>query len=171
MILALLRKPLGPERLRSPEAQGAVRPVRVVLDPPVFRQHRDLEHRSELLALEELIAEPAVEGLTPAVLPGRSRVDERGTHAGEPAPIRHRVRGHLGAVVHPNMLRLARGQGDNLVEHCGRLRDATFVDCTLNNARDLLLVDNIITLESDLARVVISAFHKPKVLRNDASLL
>jgi hypothetical protein len=44
----------------------------------------------------------ASERLDERVLPGRARLDEAATAAAEPAPVPEGVRGHLGAVIHPD---------------------------------------------------------------------
>lgn len=67
---------------------GAVGPVGVVVDSPVFGQHLDLSRRVELAAARELVAETAVEPLDPGVLPRRSRVDQVRPNRVEPAPVR-----------------------------------------------------------------------------------
>jgi hypothetical protein len=54
-------------------AVGAVGSVLVVVDPPVFDEHLGLEEAVELPAVEELVAEPAVERLDPVVLPRGTR--------------------------------------------------------------------------------------------------
>ena len=51
-------------------AVGAVRSVRVVVDAPVLDEDLGFEQVVELLAVEVLVAEAAVERLDPGVLPG-----------------------------------------------------------------------------------------------------
>ena len=51
-------------------AVGAVGSVLVVVDAPVVDEHLGFEEGVELAAVEELVAQPAVEGLDPGVLPG-----------------------------------------------------------------------------------------------------
>ena len=46
-----------------------MRPVGVVLDSPGFDNDLSLEQRGELLEVEQLVADPAVEGLDEGVLP------------------------------------------------------------------------------------------------------
>ena len=55
---------------------GAVGSVLVVVDPPLLDEHLGLEQVVELPAVEELVAQPAVEGFDPGVLPRRAGVDE-----------------------------------------------------------------------------------------------
>ena len=54
-------------------AVGAVGSVLVVVDPPVFDEHLGFEEAVEVPAVEELVAEPAVERLDPGVLPRGTR--------------------------------------------------------------------------------------------------
>ena len=68
-------------------AVGAVGSVLVVVDAPVLDEHLGFEEVVELPAVEELVAEPAVEGLDPGVLPGRAGVDEAGADTVEAAPV------------------------------------------------------------------------------------
>ena len=107
--------PLLHEGLGSEVTKRAVGPVGVVLDSPVLGQDLGLEQRVELFGDEELVAESAVEGFSERVLPRRAGIDERGLDAGEPAPVPHRVRGELGAVVHPDVGRPTAGLGDHFL--------------------------------------------------------
>ncbi len=61
---------------RGAVPERAVRPDLVVLVPPRLGQDLGFEQGVEAFAVEMLIAEPAVEGLDVAVLPGTSRLDE-----------------------------------------------------------------------------------------------
>ena len=54
-------------------AVGAVGSVLVVVDAPVLDEHLGFEEVVELPAVEELVAEPAVERFDPRVLPWRAR--------------------------------------------------------------------------------------------------
>lgn len=62
-------------------------PGGVVVAAPLLDQDLRLPDREEDLAVEHLVAEAGVERLAMAVLPGRSRLDERrfGPHGGDPA--------------------------------------------------------------------------------------
>jgi len=73
--------------------------VDVVVDAPVLEEHLSLEQTVEELTVQELVAQSAVERLDPGVLPWRSRVDEDGVDAGEPAPVDHGIGNELGSVV------------------------------------------------------------------------
>ena len=55
---------------RREPAMGAVRPVHVVVDPPVLEEDLSLEQGLEELAVQVLVPQPAVEALDPGVLPG-----------------------------------------------------------------------------------------------------
>ena len=60
----------GPGELGWGEvAVGGVGPVLVVVDAPVLDDHAGFEEAVELSAVEQLVAEAAVEGLDPGVLP------------------------------------------------------------------------------------------------------
>jgi hypothetical protein len=54
-----------------------------------------------LAAVEEFVAEAAVEALDPGVLPRRAGVDEHRLGTGEAAPVRNGVRDELGSVESP----------------------------------------------------------------------
>ena len=64
-------------------AVGAVGSVVVVVDAPVLDEDLGFEEAVELPAVEELVAEPAVEGLDPGVLPG-----EPGSMKTVPTPLK-----------------------------------------------------------------------------------
>ena len=74
----------------------------VVIDPPVLGQYPGLLEGAEQFLIEELVTEPAVERLDVGVLPGRARLDIRGTGTTEPAKVPDRVGSQLRAVVHPD---------------------------------------------------------------------
>ena len=71
----------------------------VVFDPPVLDEDLRLEQRVELLHGEQLVAQPAAEGLDVRVLPRRARLDVAAAGPGEAAPVAQRVRRELGPVV------------------------------------------------------------------------
>ena len=110
--------------VRSPE--GGVRPVGVVLDPPGLDEDLGLEQGGELLDVEQLVADAAVEGLDEGVLPRRAGLDVGGPDAGQAAVVAQRPGDHLGAVVHPQVPGRAadgdqgRDDGDDLVGGAGR---------------------------------------------------
>ncbi len=56
---------------------GGVGSVGVVVEPPVFDDHAGFEQGVEAPGVEELVAESAVEGLDPGVLPWAAGVDEQ----------------------------------------------------------------------------------------------
>ena len=78
---------------------GGVGLVVVVVDPPVLDEHAGFEEVVEVAAVEELVAEPAVEALDPGVLPRRAGVDEDRRGAVESEPVCDGVRNELGSVV------------------------------------------------------------------------
>ena len=57
-----------------------------------------LEQAVELPAVQQLVAQPAVEGLDPGVLPRRAGIDEHGGDFVEPAPVGDGVSDELGSV-------------------------------------------------------------------------
>jgi hypothetical protein len=71
---------------------GAVGSVLVVVDPPVLDEHLGLEEAVEVSAVEQLVAQAAVERLDPGVLPRGAGVDEHGADIVEPTPSRPRRR-------------------------------------------------------------------------------
>ena len=83
----LLAEPGLDELDRGEPAVRAVRPVDVVVDAPVLEKHLGLKQGVEALAVEELVAEPAVERFDPGVLPWAARIDEDCPGSAEPAPV------------------------------------------------------------------------------------
>src|ERR1700710_2834890 len=82
-------------------AVRAVRSVDVVVDAPVLDQDLSFEQVVEVPAVEELVAEPAVEAFDPGVLPWGTGIDENGVDTVEAAPVRDRAGDELGPVVEP----------------------------------------------------------------------
>ena len=70
----------------------------VVFIAPDVAEDLGLKERVEELAVQELIAEPGVEGLGEAVLPGGSRLDEDRRRAVESVPVTQGVRDELRPV-------------------------------------------------------------------------
>jgi len=60
----------GNECHRGQPLQAAMRPATVVVDPPLVGNKPSLTQAQEQLLVEQLVAEPAVEALHVAVLPG-----------------------------------------------------------------------------------------------------
>lgn len=79
-------------------------PVGVVLDAPVFDDDLRLGEAGELLDVQQLVAEAAVEGLHERVLPRAAGLDVRGGGAGEAAVVLQRPRDHLRAIISPEIL-------------------------------------------------------------------
>ena len=93
-------------------ADAGVGPVGVVVDAPVLDDDLGLEEGVEQLAVEELVAEAAVEALDPGVLPRAARVDEDRVGAVEPAPVGDGMGDELGPVIEPQVRRGAALGGD-----------------------------------------------------------
>ena len=88
---------------------GAVGSVGVVVDAVVLDDDACFEERVESPAVEEFVAQAAVEALDPGVLPGRARVDELGSGAVEPAPVVDSVRDELGTIEFLTVVKRFRG--------------------------------------------------------------
>lgn len=73
------------------------------MSPPLFDQDLRLFEAIEDFAIEQLVAEPGIEALAVAVLPGRPRLDVGGpgTNGGNPVP--YGLRHELRTVVGPNV--------------------------------------------------------------------
>ncbi len=67
--------------------------------------------KSKRWAVEELVAESAVERFDPGVLPQAAPVDEHGVGAAEAAPVRHGVGDELGPVIEAHVGRCASHGG------------------------------------------------------------
>jgi hypothetical protein len=101
-------------------AVGGVGPVPVVVDPPVLDDHSGFEQAVELPAVEQLVAELAVERLDPRVLPRRAGIDEHAAGSREPAPVRDGVSWRTRA-----RCRCARRRAGRRVRAASRSRTAT----------------------------------------------
>ena len=91
--------PGGTDLGRGEPAERAVRPVRVVLDPPGFDNDLGFEERAELFDVEQFVAGTAVEALDPRVLPRRTGFDVADPDARQATPVAQRVGDELGPVV------------------------------------------------------------------------
>ena len=80
----------------SPSPDPMRRALEIVFTPPVGQHHLELEQGVELLAVQELVAEPTVEVLDPGVLPRWTRVDEHCLGTGEPVPVDQDIGDELG---------------------------------------------------------------------------
>ena len=123
--------PRGGELAWGEVAVGGVGPLPVVVDAPVLDDHAGFEQAVELPAVEEFVAEAAVERLDPCVLPRRAGIDEHARGVVESAPVRERVRDELGPVVH------AQEGG----------RPATFERDPVEDFDDVVGVDGVIDLD------------------------
>jgi hypothetical protein len=79
--------------------------VVVVVVAPFADDYSGFGQAGELLDVEQLVADAAVERLNERVLPRGAGLDERGLGRREATPVAQRVRGQLGAVVAAHMLR------------------------------------------------------------------
>ena len=84
----------------------------VVVLAPVFDDDGGFGETAELLDVEQLIAQAAVEGLHVGVLPWRSGLDERRPGTPEAAPVAEGVRGQLRPVVAAHVRRRAALTGE-----------------------------------------------------------
>ena len=92
-------------RCRRPVAQRRVRPLRVVFHAPPLRQNLCLLQRVKDLAVQELIAQLAVEALTVPVFPWASSLDVQHPGADFPQPFPQLVSDELRAVIGADVLR------------------------------------------------------------------
>ena len=77
---------------------GAVGPVGVVVVAPVLDDHPGFQERVEAPRVEQLVAQSAVEGFDPGVLPRRAGVDEQRSGAVESTPVVDRMGDELRTV-------------------------------------------------------------------------
>gem|GEM_PF-5580447 len=77
-----------------------------MLAPPLD-QHPRLRHRVEDLAVQELVAQFAVQALHVAVLPRVARLDAERLHTHLSEPLAHRRRGEFAPVVAAHVVRHA----------------------------------------------------------------
>src|SRR5262245_14894986 len=91
------------ERRWRAVAQRTVRPDRVVLLLPLLAQHPRLQQAGELLALQQLIPQPAVERLGVAILPRCPRLDVQRPDARPRQPGPQRLGNQLRPVVAAQM--------------------------------------------------------------------
>jgi hypothetical protein len=75
------------ELVGGESSQGRVGTVGVVLDSPVLDNDVGLAEVGEVFDVEQLVTDPAVEGLDEGVLPGRAGLDVGTGGAREPAPL------------------------------------------------------------------------------------
>ena len=76
-----------------------MRALRVVMSAPLFNDDLRFLEAAEQFAVEQLIAQLAVEGLAVAVLPRAAGCDEQRLRAQTSQPVTHDVRCHLRTVV------------------------------------------------------------------------
>ena len=84
-------------------------PDLIVVAPPQLDAHLGIGAIAEPLQREVLVAERPVEGFIDAVLPGLTRVDERGLDLGRLEPAKNRPRDKLGPIV-PSRKEVMTGQ-------------------------------------------------------------
>ncbi len=90
-------------RSRRSVAEAAVRADRVVVPPPGLDQHLGFGQAVEDFAVEQLVAQRAIEAFVVAVLPGRRGRDVKRLHANLGEPFLHRRRDKLAAVIGPDV--------------------------------------------------------------------
>src|SRR3954447_1269123 len=83
---------------------------------PVVDDDDSFGEAAELLDVEQLVADAAVEGFHVGILPGRAWLDERRFSTAEATPVPERVGGQLRPVVATDMRGRATHE-DELVEH------------------------------------------------------
>lgn len=86
-------------------AEGSVGPVGVVFVAPVLEDGAGFGDVGEVLNVEALVSEAAVEGLDEGCFPRRAVFDVGGLGAPDAAPVPQRLGGEFGAVVHAQMRR------------------------------------------------------------------
>src|SRR5664279_486888 len=90
-------------RRRGPVAQRRVRPLRVVVDPPLLNHHLGLLQRVEDFSVQAFIPQLAVEALAVPVLPRTPGLDVQGLrpHPGQPLPqlLSYKLRAVVGTDV------------------------------------------------------------------------
>src|SRR3954453_11974073 len=91
-------------------------PASVVILAPVLDHHDGFGQAAELLDVEQLVTDAAVEGLNVGVLPRRAGFDERRLGPSEATPVAQGVCGQLGPVIAADVRRRATPSGD-LLEH------------------------------------------------------
>ena len=92
------------ELVRREVADGAMRPVGVVVVDPAGEHDPGLGERVELLAVKELLTEGGVERFDEAVLPGRAGVDVQGLDAAQGEAVADGPGDELRTVVRPDVL-------------------------------------------------------------------
>ena len=140
----------------------------VVVDAPVADEHLGLEERVELPEVEQFVAEAAVEGLDPGVLPGRARIDEHACGAVGCAPLGDDDRDELGAVVETDERRCPAPLDHDPVKHGD---DVIGGDRVLDSDLEALageLVDDVEHLHlSAVDGVVELEVQRPQGVRSD----
>ena len=134
------------ELARGEVAVRAVGSVFVVVDAPVLDQDLGFEQVVELPAVQEFVAEPAVEAFDPRVLPRRTGIDEHRTDVVEAAPVRDASGDELRAVVEPHERGRTAGHRDRVERRDDLVRVAVPAD---HDRRALagVLVDDVQQLQ------------------------
>src|ERR1044072_5943171 len=91
-------------RRRWAIAQAAVRTQPIVMIGPPAGDAAELFEAGEDLAVEQIIAQTAIEPFDIAILPGAPGLDVQGGHAETAQPLPHRMSDELGTVVGPDIL-------------------------------------------------------------------
>lgn len=77
----------------------------VVVFPPVFEGQARILQAGELMEIQAVLPELAIEAFHEGVLGGFARLDKMELHASALRPEEHRLSGQLGAVVRHDLLR------------------------------------------------------------------
>src|SRR5512135_200670 len=163
----------GRELGRGLVAQGTVRAFGIVLLLPQRAQRPGLGLALELLAVQELVAELAVERLRVAILPGARRRHVQRPGAGPLQPIPHRLRRELRAVVAADPMRRApatrRDLGQDDADLLGRhapacLQRQAFTSVLINQTQPLQAPAVAGTIENEVTcPYVVFAARRPEV--------
>src|SRR5262249_55976785 len=108
-------------RCWRPIVERGVRPDGVVVPPPTFDDHSCLLQAVEDLAVEQFVAEPGVEALAEAVLPGAAGRDGGSAGSDCSDPALHRPGDELRAVVGTDVAGYAP-ENEQVGEHVDHVR-------------------------------------------------
>ena len=109
---------------RGAVTQRRMQPTVVVVVPKLASQHFRLQHAAEAFAVEELVAEAAVEALAISILPRAAGFDEERFEAALRHPVHHRLGDELGAIVAADILGHRAALGERLVQDPDHIRRA-----------------------------------------------
>src|SRR5439155_1255046 len=156
---------IGGERGGGAHPERGVRPSGVVVLAPVADHHARFGQAGELLAVQELVADAAVERLDVGVLPRRARVDVASRDGREATPIPERVRGQLGAVVAADVRRGAALGGQALEHRDGLIGGDAAVDVHRQRLAGVLVDDVEQPQRAAVGGLVVLEVKRPHVIR------